>query len=294
MAYLILGGTGTVGSAVVRGLLEAGKPVRVLTRSADKAKALPAGAMGVVGDLMDPSTYGRIFGGGDLDGVFLLNALNPSELNEGLCAVAEAKKAGARRLVYMGVHDAEKAPHVPHFASKAAIENAIKAAGMPYTLLRPNNFYQNDVWFLEVITKHGVYPQPIGSAGVSRVDVRDIASAAVNALTQPGHENKAYTLAGPDALTGEQTAALWTKALGRDVRYAGDDLVAWAEQQKAYLPGWLIYDFAMMYEFFQARGLKASDAQLRETAAAIGGPPRRYADYVAETAASLSGTGSVT
>ncbi|MEO6463881.1 MAG: NmrA family NAD(P)-binding protein [Candidatus Eisenbacteria bacterium] len=294
MADLILGGTGTVGGAVVRGLLEAGRKVRVLTRSADKAKALPSGATGVVGDLMDPATYGQIFSGGDLDGVFLLNALNPSELNEGLCALAEAKRAGAKRIVYLSVHDAEKAPHVPHFASKVAIESGIKASGIPYTLLRPNNFYQNDVWFLEAITKHGVYPQPMGGAGLSRVDVRDIAAAAVNALTKPGHENKSYALAGPDALTGEQTAALWAKALGRDVRYAGDDLVAWGEQQKAHLPAWLLYDFTLMYEFFQAKGLKASDAQLRETETAIGGPPRRYADYVAETAASLSGSGSVT
>lgn len=293
MPYLILGGTGTVGSAVVRGLLEKGEKVRVLTRSAEKAQALPAGATAVVGDLQDPSTFARVFTG-DIDGVFLLNALNLSELNEGLCALEESKRAGAKRVVYLSVHDAEKAPHVPHFASKVAIEAAIKASGLPWTILRPNNFFQNDAWFLEAITKYGVYPQPIGPTGISRVDVRDIATAAVNAFTQPGHDGKSYTLAGPEALTGEQTAALWAKAIGRDVKYAGDDLSPWAEQQKQWLPHWLVYDFALMYRFFQEKGLKASDAQLRETEAAIGGTPRRYADYVAETASSLSGTGSVT
>jgi uncharacterized protein YbjT (DUF2867 family) len=291
MPHLVLGGTGTVGSAVVRGLVEQKVPVRVLTRSADKAKALPAGVTAVVGDLADPDTYGEIFTG-DLDGLFLLNALNPTELQEGLAAVHEARKAGVKRLVYMGVHDAETVPMAPHFASKVAIETAIRASGIPYTLLRPNNFYQNDVWFLDVIAKHGVYPQPIGNGGLSRVDVRDIATAAVNAFTKPGHENRSYTLAGPDALTGDQCAAIWAKALGREVRYAGDDLVAWAGQQRAFLPPWLVYDFAIMYHHFQTRGLKASDAQLRETEAAIGGPPRRYADYVAEMAASLSGSGT--
>jgi uncharacterized protein YbjT (DUF2867 family) len=291
MPHLILGGTGTVGSAVVRGLLEKGEKVRVLTRSADKAKTLPAGAVAVTGDLGDPDTYEQVFTR-DIDGVFLLNAVVATELNEGLCALAEAKRAGAKRIVYLSVHDADQAPHVPHFASKVAIETAIKASGIPYTILRPNNFYQNDVWFLEAITKYGVYPQPLGKVGVSRVDVRDIATAAVNAFTRPGHENRTYTLAGPDALTGEQTAALWAKAVGRDVGYAGDDLVAWAAQQKQWLPGWMVYDFALMYEFFQTKGLKASPAQLAETETAIGGAPRRYADYVAETAATLSGTGS--
>ena len=76
------------------------------------------------------------------------------------------------------------------------------------------------------------------------------------------------------------------------MRYAGDDLVAWAAQQKQWLPAWMVYDFALMYEFFQTRGFKASDAQLKETETAIGGAPRRYADYVAETAASLSAAGS--
>ncbi len=293
MPHLILGGTGTVGSAVVRNLLEAGQKVRVLTRSADKAKALPAGATAVLGDLGDPDTYGQIFTG-ELDGVFLLNAVAPTELQEGLSALVESKRAGARRIVHLSVHDADKVPHVPHFASKVAIETAIKASGIPYTILRPNNFFQNEVWYLDAITKYGIYPQPMGNVGISRVDVRDIATAAVNALTKPGHENRTYTLAGPDALTGEQTAALWGKALGRDVKYAGDDLVAWAEQQKQWLPAWMVYDFGLMYAYFQAKGLKASDAQLAETETAIGGPARRFADYVAETAASLSGTGSVT
>ena len=291
MPHLILGGTGTVGSAVVRGLIDQGEKVRVLTRSAEKAKTLPAGATAVLGDLGDPDTYEQVFTR-DIDALFLLNALGLGELQEGLCALAEAKRAGIKRIVYLSVHDVEKGPHVPHFASKVAIEGALRASGVTCTILRPNNFFQNDAWFLDAITKHGVYPQPLGGAGVSRVDVRDIATAAVRALTQPGHENRTYTLAGPDALTGEQTAALWTKALGREVRYAGDDLVSWAAQQKQWLPAWLVYDFALMYQVFQTQGLRASAAQLEETRAAIGGAPRPYADYVAETATALAATGS--
>ena len=275
MIHLVLGGTGTVGSAVVRGLLDKGEAVRVLTRSAEKAKTLPSGVTAVTGDLNDPTTFPQIFTR-DIDGLFLLNAVAPTELQEGLCALAEAKRAGVKRLVHLSVHNVTDGPHIPHFASKIAIENAIRLGGVPYTILQPNNFYQNDVHFLDAITKYGVYPQPLGSAGVSRVDVRDIAAAAVNALT------------------GEQTAALWAKATGREVRYAGDDLVAWAEQQRQYLPAWMVYDFGLMYEMFQAKGLKATGAQLEETATIVGAPPRRYQDYIAEVAASLSGTGSAT
>jgi uncharacterized protein YbjT (DUF2867 family) len=284
MSHLILGGTGNVGSGVVRGLLARGEKVRVLTRSAEKAKALPTGATAVIGDLQDPSTFESIFAG--VDGVFLLNGLVPTELQEGLAAVNEARRAGVRRLVYLSVQDVEKGAHIPHFASKIAIERAIVGSGIPFTILRPNNFYQNDVLFQEAITRYGVYPQPIGDVGVSRVDVRDIAAAAVNALTQPGHEGKAYVIAGPEPLTGQQTAGIYSRVLGREILYAGNDLAAWSKQAMASLPAWLVYDLGLMYAMFQATGLKASDAQQKETGTVVGAPPRRFEDWVRETTAS--------
>jgi hypothetical protein len=54
------------------------------------------------------------------------------------------------------------------------IENALKQSDLTYTTLRPNNFYQNDHWFREAIQSHGVYPQPMGDVGLSRVDTRDV------------------------------------------------------------------------------------------------------------------------
>ncbi len=197
MSHLILGGTGTVGSAVVRGLLARGEEVRVLTRSAERAAALPEGARAVIGDLGDPSTYEQVFAGART--LFLLNGVVSTELQEGLAAVNEARRAGIGRIVYLSVHDVEKGPHVPHFASKLGVERAIEASGIPFTILRPNNFYQNDFWYQDVITRYGIYPQPIGNAGLSRVDVRDIAEAGVNALTQDGHEGEDVRAGGPRA-----------------------------------------------------------------------------------------------
>jgi len=283
MAHLVLGGTGTVGSLVVRGLLARGERVHVLTRTAERAKALPAGAVAIIGDLGDPLGYDTMFRGADT--VFLLNALGLGELQEGLSALAEAKRAGVKRIVYLSIHDVDKGPHIPHFAAKIAVEAALKASGVPYVILRPNNFFQNDAWFREAITKYGVYPQPFGSTGISRVDVRDIADAAVNALTDAKHEGRTFALVGPGALKAPETAALWAKAVGRDVVYGGDDLAAWSVQQRQWLPAWMVYDFAMMYELFQTKGLVATPAQLAETVEIAGHPPRNYADYVAATAA---------
>jgi uncharacterized protein YbjT (DUF2867 family) len=283
MRHLVLGGTGTVGSLVVQGLLDKGEAIRVLTRNSDHAKALPKGAEPVLGDLTDPETYEKIFAG--YDNLFLLTANGPSDLMEGLAAVNEAKRTKAKRVVYLSIHDVEKCPEAPHFASKIAIELALKESALPYTILRPNNFYQNDYWSKDVILQYGVYPQPIGDIGLSRVDALDISEAGVRALTESGHFGKTYALVGLDVLTGEDCAAEFAKALGKPVAYGGNDLAAWAKSMAPYLPAWAVYDYALMYATFQAKGLKATPAQLAETRAILGREPRKFADFVRETAA---------
>lgn len=286
MTHLVLGGTGTVGSEVVRQLVERGEGVRVLTRSPDRAGGLPGEVEVVGGDLGDPSTLDGVFAG--TDQLFLLNAVVPTELQEGLVALSEARRAGVRRIVYLSVQDAERGPHVPHFASKVALEEAVRQSGIPWTVLRPNNFFQNDVMFREALVEHGVYPQPIGSVGLSRVDVRDIARAAARALTGSGYEDSIYTLAGPDPLTGEDCARIWGEALGREVRYAGDDLDAWEEQALEMLPAWMVYDFRLMYGMFQEEGMVATPEQMDETREILGREPRPFRAWAEETAAAWS------
>jgi uncharacterized protein YbjT (DUF2867 family) len=282
MRHLILGGTGTVGGAVVAELLARGeKNVRVLTRSPEKAAKLPKGTTSVIGDLADPTTYKSVFQ--DFDTLFLLNLVTPAELQEGLAAVNEAHRAKAKRIVYLSVHDAEKGMTIPHFAAKVAIEAAIRETGIAYTMIRPNNFHQNDYWFKDVILQYGIYPQPIGEIGLARVDVRDIAEASANALTRSGHENQSYALVGPDAVSGEACAKQWSDALGRTVKYSGNDLDAWEKQSLAFMPAWAVYDFRLMYEMFQAKGLKATPAQMKECETIVGHAPRSYRDFVRET-----------
>ncbi len=283
MRHLVMGGTGTVGSLVVAGLLKKGESVSVLTRDAGKAKTLPKDVKAVVGDLTNPDHYDGIFK--DYDHLFLLTANGPTDLMEGLAAVDEARRTGARRVVHLSIHDVEKCPEAPHFASKIAVEAALKQSGLPWTILRPNNFYQNDYWFKDAILQYGVYPQPIGSVGLSRIDTRDIADAAVRALTEPGHTGKTYALAGPDALKGDDCARAFADALGRNVVYGGDDLEAWAKSNRAYMPAWAVYDYALMYAMFQKKGLKATPAQLQETRTIAGHEPRKFSDFVKEAAA---------
>jgi uncharacterized protein YbjT (DUF2867 family) len=287
MAVLVTGGTGTVGCQVVAELLRQGAGVRCLVRSPEKAAGLPPGAEPIVSDLERPDTLPRAFDAAEA--LFLLNALSQTETEQGLAAVEAARSAGTRRIVYLSVPMPEGSTHIPHFRSKVPVEEAIRSSGVAYTILRPNNFFQNDLWFRQAITRHGVYPQPIGSRGMNRVDVRDIAEVAVAALTKDGHAGREYGIHGPDALTGEGTAETWGRHLGREVSYGGDDLDAWEGQARQMMPRWMLRDLRVMYEYFQGHGFIPSEEDKATQQRVLGRAARGFDSFAAETAAAWLG-----
>lgn len=290
MKILVTGGTGTVGSQVAKELLARKVDVSVLTR--DASKALPAGVKAVLGNLQEVATVRRVFAG--FDAVFLLNVVGLAEASEGLMALTGMRLAGVKRIVYLSVHHADKAAWLPHFGSKVGVEEALKVSGIPFTILRPNNFYQNDNWVRDAILQHGVYAQPYGDAGLSRVDVRDIAEAAAIALTEPGHEGETYDLVGPEILTATKTAEIWSRVLGRPIAYAGNDLDGWEKQAVQYMPAVVAFDFREMFQYFQDHGLKASPEAIARQTKLLGHAPRAYEPFVRETAAAWNAALSVT
>ena len=274
-----IGGTGTVGSQTVQELLKRGAEVRVMTRSADRIASLPKGVEGVVGSMLKPESLPAVFAGAEE--LFLITPLDRDETAQGIDAVDAAVAAGVRSIVYLSVHQADKALTIPHFVSKVPVEGVIRASGVEYTILRPNNFYQNDLAVLDAI-RAGVYPVPSGSVGMHRVDVRDIAEAAAIALTQPGHSGKTYSLVGPRAWTGTAIAVALTQHLGKPVMFVGDDLKAWAAQMRAFMPGWLVRDLEIMFQHFLNAGLLATQAEIEELTVLLGHAPRTYEAFIRE------------
>ncbi len=281
MKILVTGGTGKVGRELVQALLRRGESVRVLTRNKD-AK-LPDGAEAAKGDLLDPDSVRSALGG--VEKLFLLVGHAADELTQALLTVAAARQAKVKHITYLSVYQAERFPDVPHFIGKHTVETSLKAFDTPFTILRPGYFFQNDAELKPVLIGAGLYPPPIGKAGIAAIDVRDIADAAVVSLTANGHNGKTYNLVAPDPLSGPSAAAVWSKVLNKQVRYADLPVEAFEQQLRGFLPAWQSMDVRLMFQGYQERGFAPSNADVATLTSLLGHAPRQYEDFVRETAA---------
>jgi uncharacterized protein YbjT (DUF2867 family) len=279
MKILVTGGTGRVGSEVVKELQKRHADIRLLVRK-DEAP-MPAGVEVAIGDLLDPVSVAKAMDG--VDKLYLLNAVLPDELTQGLIAYDLAKKLKLSHVVYHSVFRVEHFKDVPHFASKFAIESALREFDVPFTIIRPNYFIQNDASLQDALTKSGIYPMPLGQVGISAVDIRDIAEAAAIALTSDGHFGKTYNLNGPEVLSGPKIASIWSRVLGKEIRYGGDDMDAFEQQMRKKAPSWSAFDIRMMFEGYLERGFIAGDGDLETLTKLLGHDPRRYEDFARET-----------
>ena len=279
MKILVIGGTGHVGSEVVKELQKRKADIRLLVRKEDTAT--PAGVEKAVGDLLDPVSVQKAMEG--VDKLYLLNAVLPDELTQGLIAYDLAKKLKLSHVVYHSVFRVEHFKDVPHFASKLAIENALREFDVPFTILRPNYFSQNDATLKEPLTKAGIYPMPLGDVGASVVDVRDIAEAAAIVLTSGEHNGKTYNLNGPEVVSGPKAASIWSEVLGKKIQYTGHNMDAFEEQMRKKAPSWSAFDIRMMFEGYLERGFVAEDGDLETLTKLLGHAPRRYEDFARET-----------
>jgi uncharacterized protein YbjT (DUF2867 family) len=228
---LVTGSTGTVGSEVVKQLQAAGAQFRVAVSSLTKAKLANAeGLQAAVLNYTDPQSFEYALKG--IERLFLLSPPGATELEAGL--IDAAKKDDVRHIVKLSVIGADKGEMI--FAREhGAMEKKIKESEVAYTFLRPNGFMQNYVSsFGNTIKEQGAFYLAQGDSKYSVVDVRDIAAVAVKALTQAGHEGKAYTITGPEALSNAQIAEKLTKAIGKPVKYVAisDDQMRGAMQQQ--------------------------------------------------------------
>ncbi len=281
MTILVIGATGTVGSQVIEQLTKRGADVRALVRDTTKAN-FPAGVDIVQGDLLDVDSLRSAFAG--VSTLFLLNAVVADEYTQALIALNIAQEVGIERIVYLSVIHADRYLNVPHFAGKYGVERMIEQMGLNATILRPAYYISNDITIKDVVTGYGIYPMPIGDKGLAMVDTQDIAEVAALELIRreessvPQPLNR-INLVGPDTLTGQDVAEIWTQVLGTPITYPGDDTAGFEQNLRQFMPNWMAYDMRLMSERFLTEGMIPDAGDVERLTSLLGRPLRSYRDF---------------
>jgi len=228
---LITGAPGNVGTEVVYGLQRLGVPFRIGAFHVESARTtFGADADIVPFDFLQPETYENAFAG--VEQLFLVRPPALSNVARDIApAIQSAIAAGVKHIVFLSIQGVENNRVVPHYK----IEQAVLETGIDYTFLRASFFMQNlsTTHRAEIRDEHKIIV-PVGDAKTSFIDVRDIASVAVLALTDDAHRNQKYTLTGGEALDYYQVAEKLSQALSQPITYMRPSVNTFLRRQKKH------------------------------------------------------------
>jgi uncharacterized protein YbjT (DUF2867 family) len=278
---LITGATGNVGLSAVRFLLsqqEQDYKVVAAVRDIEQAKKLEGigKAELVKFEFDEPKTYSAA-----LEGVNKLLLIRPNQVSDVSKHIFpfldKVEKSQVRHLVFVSIVGAER----NRIFANHRIETHLKKMNIPHTIIRPSLYMQNLITLhAKEIRRNDHLYVPAGNGMVNYIDARDVARVAVEILTKPGHEGKDYEITGPEPMDFYKIASLFTKELGREIRYARPVTIRFIRQkmlEKKEMP--FILTLSLLYG--AARNGKMghiSDAFKEIT----GCEPRNLADFIHE------------
>lgn len=220
---LVAGITGALGGEVARSLLAKGHQVRGLTRDANRWPAGMEKASKHVGDALKPETLKGAADG--VDTVFsCLGASVSAELSAGrasftsvdtpanLALLAEAKRAGAKRFVYVSVFHSEAQKAIKYIRAHEEVVDAIKASGLEYSIVRPTGFFSALSELLPLAEKGRLPSFKGGHAKSNPIHEGDLAQVCVEAIENGPQE---LPCGGPEVLTRTQMNSLACAAVGK-------------------------------------------------------------------------------
>ena len=216
---LVTGGTGSIGSELLRLLSQAGVDARALTRNPHKAQKLP-GIEWVAGDLSKRDTLAAPFERAQK--LFLATSYYEDMVVLQHNAIAAARAAGVTHVVKVSAFAASDHSRAPIGRWHYQVEKELLASGLGWTILRPHHFMQNLLAQADYVVKDGAIYSASGDGQIPYVDPRDIAAVAFVTLTQPGHLGKKYVVTGGEALSYRQAAEIIAAMIGKPVRFVDE------------------------------------------------------------------------
>ena len=219
---LLTGITGNIGGATARALLARGVRFRALVRDAQKAAAwAERGVELVVGNLEDAASITRALAGVDRALLVLPNG-EPQEQLE-LAFIRTAREAGLPWLIKLSSPEAVRGTTSPIPLAHLAAEDALKASGMKWTLVRPSFYMQNFRGSIKAARETGKLSMPMGRGTVALTDNQEAGEFIAQVLTDVDsarHQGQCYDITGPDPVMDfEGIARVIGEVIGKPVSY---------------------------------------------------------------------------
>ena len=271
---LVVGATGTVGAEVTRRLGAAGARPLALTHAGHDGLVPRDWSGRVSADLDRPATLDAALDG--VDRLFLLTRQTSRQLAQEQAVVAAAARAGVGRVVKLSVFRADERSPLQIARQHRRAERALQDSGLQHTVLRPVFFMQN----LFAMVRDGRVATAAGDGRVAMIDARDIAAAAVAALTSVPAEGRVYTLTGPEAISFDTVADTLGQRVGRAVRHVRVPAEAVsARLAAAGAEAWFAKDMAALHRML-ADGYE--DVVTSDVSALTGTPATTFARFAAD------------
>ena len=136
----------------------------------------------VAGDVTDPAALGSAIDG--VDSVFLLSPHSYAMADLQLGVIRSLRRTGIRIVKLSGTDSAITADGPYACREHWEIERILKDSGQPFVILRPNSFMQVLVGqlMMSALRATGTVVNPIGTAGISLIDARDVGAVAPECL----------------------------------------------------------------------------------------------------------------
>ncbi|MEV6522428.1 SDR family oxidoreductase [Longispora sp. NPDC051575] len=280
---VIMGASGSTGSALLNRLTTLGVPSRAVTRDPEALRArldgLPDGAVEIrAADAGDPASLRVAFKGAEQ--LFLTMANSPAQVALETRIIDIAAESGIGHVVKLSAPAVGPESPVRFSRWHHTIEEHLRASGLAHTVLRPYAFLQKLPHLAPTITAQDVILGAMGDAGCTYIDCRDIADVAAAVLTGSEFAGGSHTLTGDRTYTYPQLAEVFSSLLGRPVRYVDlpPDAMRRNLVEHAGMPDWLAAHVVEIQQLAVTRPETPTDTVAR----ILGRPPRSLTAYLGE------------
>jgi uncharacterized protein YbjT (DUF2867 family) len=285
---LITGAAGQNGMAIINEFIKHKERMRILVRNAKDAQKFDNPLVDIfIGDMSNHETLNEALKG--VTKAVLISSADPEKMAETQKAFIDAASAaGVRHIIKLSCLNADINSSARFIQMHGEIEKHLEASGMTWTHIRPTHFMQNYLLDVPTIAAQNAFYYPMGGTAVAPIDVHDLARVFYKVVTGNGHENKAYELSGPEALTMDDIAARYSKALGRTIHYINVPPESFRQQLVSFGMPEALAD--AINELYDERRKGTESAVRLGTHKLLGITPTTFAEFINQNMAVFGGT----